>query len=91
MLAAHAAAPIDVLVTHGPCLGVGDGGHVGDEHLLRALVAMEPSPCAHVSGHVHGAAGVRRLAGRRTLFINASSCNQKARPARTGARWDLEG
>ena len=105
MARSHAGRPIDVLVTHGPPLGVLDGKgrrkgagtgtgtgtgtgagnetgneglgralqsegcrHVGDEHLLRALAAMEIPPLYHVFGHVHGMYGtgtLRRVGGAR--------------------------
>ena len=66
---------LDVLVTHGPPLGVldrtYDGRHVGCEDLRRAV--EEKRPRLHVFGHIHEAYGVERAA--ETTFVNASLCD----------------
>ena len=77
MARSHAQeAPIDVLVTHGPPLGVldakGPHRHIGDEHLLRELAAMDRPPVFHVYGHIHGCYGSCRL-GKTTRRKEKSS------------------
>jgi predicted phosphodiesterase len=59
----------DVLVCHGPCRGMADGGGGCDE-LLK--LAQRRRPRLVVSGHVHGAHGSARNAD--TLFVNAACC-----------------
>lgn len=52
--AARRAGPVDVLVTHAPPLGLGDGddpAHEGIEALHRLLERLRPS--YHLHGHVH--------------------------------------
>lgn len=64
----------DVLITHGPPMGVLDenpnGYSVGCEDLMRACMQIQPK--LHVFGHIHGCQGVRGL--HKTLFVNASLC-----------------
>ena len=66
----------DVLITHGPPMGVLDetpmGYSVGCEDLMRTVMQIRPK--LHVFGHVHGCHGVRGL--RQTLFVNASLCSE---------------
>ena len=61
-----------VLITHGPPLGIGDlthrGPHVGCEDLLRRVRQVRPR--LHVFGHIHEAAGRFDVDG--TIFVNAS-------------------
>ena len=61
-----------VLITHGPPLGIGDlthrGPHVGCEDLLRRVRQVRPR--LHVFGHIHEAAGRYDVDG--TTFVNAS-------------------
>jgi len=68
-------ADIDVLVTHGPPLGIGDlvvsGQHVGCADLLRE-VTERVRPRFHVFGHIHESPGA--WTNGETVFINASSC-----------------
>lgn len=50
----RAAGPVDVLLTHAPPLGLGDGEdgpHVGIEALHRVLARLEPT--WHLHGHIH--------------------------------------
>lgn len=63
----------DILVTHGPPLGILDqppssGVHIGDPVLLDAVRRVRPM--LHVFGHVHGAYGVVQTED--TLFANAA-------------------
>ena len=80
----------EVLVTHGPPLGLGDrclrhgeggalvsAGRAGCEELVRAVVERVRPRC-HVFGHVHEGHGV--YSNGETVFINASTCNKKYQP-----------
>lgn len=62
----------DVLITHGPPLGVldivRDGTAAGCEDLSRRLDSVRPA--LHVFGHIHEARGSHQAA--QTLFVNAS-------------------
>ncbi len=52
--AARVTGPVDVLLTHAPPLGLGDGDdgpHVGIEALHRVLARLEPT--WHLHGHIH--------------------------------------
>jgi Icc-related predicted phosphoesterase len=61
-----------LLITHGPAMGIGDttydGRHVGCEDLLRRVRQVKPR--LHVFGHIHEAAGRYDIDG--TIFVNAS-------------------
>lgn len=79
-------ANTDVLITHGPPMGILD--HVGQEsvgcnHLRVALSYVQPA--VHVFGHIHNAYGsgglVHDVTGRKTKVYNASICA-------TRMRWD---
>jgi len=63
----------DVLVTHGPPRGIGDGTwdgrREGCDDLLRRV--MEVRPRVHLFGHIHEAAGLWEREG--VTFVNASS------------------
>lgn len=64
---------VDVLITHGPPLGIldaapGTSTHVGCQELLEAVT--QRSPKLHVFGHVHGAYGM--VDTEKTLFVNAA-------------------
>jgi len=67
-------AGIDVLVTHGPPMGILDrtvvDEDVGCEELAAAVARVRPR--LHVFGHIHEAYGVRREGP--TLYVNASNC-----------------
>ncbi len=64
----------DVLVTHGPPMGVLDrnlhGDPVGCEELRLAIRRVRPR--VHVFGHIHEGYGTAVV--DRTLFVNASTC-----------------
>jgi Icc-related predicted phosphoesterase len=70
----------DVLVTHGPPMGVldlnYDGEHVGCADLRDVVERVKPR--LHVFGHIHGDYGQAKLG--RTLFVNASICDEAYRP-----------
>lgn len=68
---------IDVLITHGPPAGIGDGGGEGYGGAqrrgcedLRARV-VEVSPLLHVFGHIHDAGGVSTHGP--TVFANVTT------------------
>lgn len=70
-------AGIDILVTHGPPMGILDYSHFGNEHvgcedMRQELARIKPK--LHCFGHIHGAYGTAVLAG--TLFVNASLCDE---------------
>jgi len=73
----------DVLVTHGPPLGIGDkrgsGARLGCPELLRQVVDTV-KPTFHVYGHIHQDAGVRSAGG--TTFVNAATCDYMGSPCR---------
>lgn len=66
----------DVIVTHGPPLGVGDATRYGELtgcfHLL--LKVLEIKPQVHQYGHIHEARGKRNIQDNHpnTLFVNAA-------------------
>ena len=66
---------VDILVTHGPALGIGDktgrGENVGCEDLLAAVKKVKPR--YHVFGHIHEAYGITQE--EETIFVNASVVN----------------
>jgi predicted phosphodiesterase len=82
---------VDVLVTHGPPLGVmdrvWDGRRVGCEELARAITRIRPR--VHLFGHIHEGYGVRQEGG--VLSINASSCNLLYRPVNPAVVIDWDG
>lgn len=80
---------IDVLITHGPPLGILDrtsrGDAVGCADLLAALVRVRPR--LHVFGHIHEAYG--RLDRDGCIFVNASNCSERYRPVQPPIVVDL--
>jgi Icc-related predicted phosphoesterase len=79
---ARIPAGIDILVTHGPPMGVLDWSeysleHVGCEDMRRELARVKPR--LHVFGHIHGGYGTAVHAG--TTFVNASICDESYRPS----------
>jgi Icc-related predicted phosphoesterase len=91
----------DLLVTHGPPLGILDrtarGPNVGCEELLERLAATEVR--LHVFGHIHEARGIaeEEIAGRRRLFCNACSLTLGYQPHESTSyvfdteRWEFTG
>lgn len=70
-------AGIDILVTHGPPLGILDFSEFGKEHVGCADLRQELGrikPKLHCFGHIHGAYGTSVWA--QTLFVNASLCDE---------------
>ncbi|MBV9831497.1 MAG: metallophosphoesterase [Marmoricola sp.] len=68
--AARRGGPVDVLLTHAPPLGLGDGddpAHVGIEALSRVIEQLRPT--WHLHGHVHPYGQVQpdRVLGRTTI------------------------
>jgi Icc-related predicted phosphoesterase len=70
------APDTDILLTHGPVLGIHDvvlnGTHVGDKDLLAAVEQLKPK--VHVCGHIHEGYGHVLKGG--TRYINASVLNE---------------
>ncbi|XP_063729487.1 metallophosphoesterase domain-containing protein 1-like [Symsagittifera roscoffensis] len=67
----------DILLTHGPPMGVLDkcesGALAGCMHLLDAVV-NRVKPKYHVFGHIHEDRGIAHAAFSETTFINAANC-----------------
>lgn len=65
----------DILITHGPALGILDyapmGGHVGCEELYKRVFEVKPK--IHVCGHIHDGYGQKSVDG--VEFLNASVLN----------------
>lgn len=70
----------DILLTHGPPLGIGDltsrGEMVGCEDLLSRI--REIAPKYHCFGHIHEHSGMWSIEG--TTHINASICDLDYKP-----------
>ena len=91
---------VDVVVAHGPCAGLADGG-MGCATLIEHMARVRPR--LFVCGHIHHAAGVVEGTGRLegTTFANVASelsterVKAKGRPAGSGVRvrppvvWEL--
>ncbi len=78
---AHIPAGLDVLVTHGPPMGIGDGGsygagRLGDDALRDRVRAVRPR--LHLFGHIHDSGGAWQIDG--TLFVNCTTweCSRAA-------------
>lgn len=82
-------AGIDVLVTHGPPLGILDrtsrGEDVGCADLLAAVQRVRPR--LHVFGHIHEGYGTVVRDG--TRFVNASNCSERYNPVQPPIVVDL--
>ena len=67
----------DILVSHGPPLGIQDvdaeGNMCGSEVLLRHIV-KRVKPMYHIFGHIHASHGI--ATNGLTTFVNAASCRQ---------------
>jgi Icc-related predicted phosphoesterase len=75
----------DILVTHGPPLGVLDYGR-GCAALRRAVIRVQPK--LHVFGHVHSGYGTRPT--QHTLFVNASTLDEDGAPSHSPVSLNLE-
>lgn len=70
-------AGIDILVTHGPPLGILDFSQFGNEHVGCADMRQELyriKPKIHAFGHIHGDYGTAKWAN--ILFVNAALCDE---------------
>lgn len=81
---------LDVLVTHGPPLSIGDltmgGQSVGCADLLEAVRRTRPRH--HVCGHIHEARGVR--VDGETTHVNACMLDESYAPAHAPILLDIE-
>ncbi len=85
----------DLLITHGPPKGYGDWSpydriHAGDDDLLDAIKRVQPR--WHVAGHFHSGHGVQELVhpdGRKTLIVNATTCDEAYHPVNPPIVLDL--
>ena len=72
-----APTDVDVVLTHGPPLYVGDknirGEHCGCPHMRDWI--LENEPALVVCGHIHESAGIYTLGN--TTVVNASVCNHR--------------
>jgi Icc-related predicted phosphoesterase len=79
---------VDVLVTHGPPASILDiapiGGSVGCPELLEAVRRVKPA--LHAFGHIHEGYGTLQ---RDTLFVNASTCDERYVPSNAPIIVDL--
>ena len=74
----------DILITHGPPLGILDhcesGARAGCMYLLDAVI-NRVKPKFHIFGHIHEARGFTESKLSGTKFINASNCTIHYRPS----------
>ena len=78
------AGLVDVLITHGPPMGILDEAgplwqcspHVGCEDLAKQVTISAPK--VHVFGHIHNGYGQRQIG--QTLYVNAAICDEDYRP-----------
>jgi Icc-related predicted phosphoesterase len=73
------AVPVgmDILITHGPPLGILDFSQFGNEHVGCSDLRQELhriKPKIHCFGHIHGDYGISTWAN--ILFVNASLCDE---------------
>lgn len=80
---------VDILITHGPPLGMNDttsrAGRQGCEDLLKAIQSRDVP--VSVSGHIHSGYGV--IGDGVTLFANASTCDSDYKPINPPIVFDL--
>ena len=80
----------DILISHGPPLGVLDmtfrGKRVGWKELADRV--REIKPRYHLFGHIHEGYGVTQL--ETTLYGNASACDLRYRPINPPLVFDIE-
>jgi Icc-related predicted phosphoesterase len=80
---------VDVLVTHGPPMGILDQASLGSPHLgceELALAVDRVKPRLHMFGHIHGGRGYKNFNG--TEFFNASMVNEAYQPVHEA--WEVE-
>jgi len=77
------AGLVDVLITHGPPMGILDkvapiygSQSVGCEDLAKQVTISVPK--IHVFGHIHNGYGQKRIG--QTLYVNAAICDEDYRP-----------
>src|SRR5208282_2016499 len=77
------AGLVDVLITHGPPMGILDKSapiygsqSVGCEDLAKQVTISVPK--IHVFGHIHNGYGQKRIG--QTLYVNAAICDEDYRP-----------
>lgn len=80
----------DVLITHGPPLGVGDLTMQGDRAGCADLLArvQEIKPRFHVFGHIHEGYGVTK--DEHTTYVNACSCTIEYRATNAPIVFEVE-
>lgn len=82
-------ADTDVLITHGPPLGILDDTPIGDlagcEELRKKV--EEICPRAHVFGHIHNGYGTTEKFGIK--FVNAASCDESYAPINAPIAFEL--
>jgi Icc-related predicted phosphoesterase len=82
-------ANTDILITHGPPMGILDlvcrGEEVGCADLWQAVNRINPK--AHIFGHVHE--GYGHSAGHATQFVNCSHMNERYQPVNPHIRIEL--
>ena len=81
----------DVLITHGPPMGILDWvlpNHelVGCEELLPAVYKIKPM--LHLFGHIHEAYGIHEENGIK--FVNASICTVRYKPSNKPFVFDFD-
>ena len=80
---------IDILITHGPPLGILDqtnrGEATGCADLLEVVTRIKPK--LHLFGHIHEAYGQREIDG--TTFINASIMDIDYQPVNNALSYEL--
>ena len=82
----------DILITHGPPLGILDQAfpldnspNLGDVDLLNVLDTLNLK--AHIFGHIHGSHGT--LKRKDTLFVNASIMDESYKPVFSPIEFEL--
>jgi Icc-related predicted phosphoesterase len=82
-------AKTDILITHGPPLGILDqtdrGEAAGCEDLLEAVHRIKPK--LHLFGHIHEGYGMKEIDG--TTFINASIMDIEYRPVNKAVVFEI--
>ncbi len=79
----------DIVVTHGPPLGILDavsrnGEHVGCKDLMDAMLRIKPK--VHIFGHIHEGYGRQQLG---TLYLNAAVMDEHYNPVNAPHEFEL--